>query len=876
MATFYISPTGNDTNNGSQASPWKTLFKATSTVTSGNTIFVNAGTYTETQQCDLAVGVNLEGANRATTILKCSKSGDWSTFLSLESGGVTNGNQTIKNLTFDGQYVSESNFKTWTGIWNTFRNNVVIDNCEIKNFYDRGVIFNGNGDNSSTIPVDPGIYTTGNKVINCIFNNTSRNSPNYIAGQLNFGGQKDMEISGNTMIQTQRPAGKNGEILKYWGSGYNLGCKILNNTLKRLNFSSGSYNGSGDWNFAIELFNQSGMEIAGNTIQGSIDLNYNRKGVYPYSVWIHDNVSDHNPINTKEENGIVFEFETQDVIVENNKFLNQAIGITFNMRTPSNNGGYNNPMPVGGYSACNNIIIRNNLFANLYSAYSYGNCCGSAGIQFYTEGDTKDAYVRNLLIENNTFVNRTGNESNNGIDLTHFINGATPRADGITISKNIFVGFTDTYLVGGGSKMTNIATRDNDIWQCGSNNAPQWTGTLVNTGNISVNPNFDTNYISTLPIGYKGTGTANQSPISNAGPDQSIVSPTSVTLSGSGTDPDGTIVSYLWTKVSGPSSGTITTPSAATTTVTGLGQGTYIFRLTVTDNNGGTGFDDVSIVVTVAPVNTNPIANAGIDQTITLPSSTVTLSGSGTDPDGTIVSYLWTKVSGPSSGTIAIPSAATTTVNGLGQGTYIFQLLVTDNNGGTGADTVQVIVNPVPNSSPTANAGPDQTIVLPSAVTLVGSGTDTDGTITTFAWTKVSGPAAGTITTPGAATTTVTGLSQGTYVFRLTVTDNNGSTGTDTIQVIAQTVFNPPPVVDAGLDQTITLSAILSGSATDNGTIVSYKWSRVSGPTGVVFSNANSATCIVTKLKLGTYVFKLTATDNQGAISSDTKTLIIN
>ena len=153
MATFYISTTGNDTTgNGSLSSPWKTLFKATSTVSSiGDIIHVNAGTYTETQQCNLKVGVNLEGDGMASTIIKSSLTGDWSNLLSLESGSVTNGNQTISGITFDGQYVSESSFKTWVGIWVTLRNNVVIKDCSIINFYDRGAIFNGNGNNSSTI-----------------------------------------------------------------------------------------------------------------------------------------------------------------------------------------------------------------------------------------------------------------------------------------------------------------------------------------------------------------------------------------------------------------------------------------------------------------------------------------------------------------------------------------------------------------------------------------------------------------------------------------------------------------------------------------------------------------------------------------------------
>ena len=263
-------------------------------------------------------------------------------------------------------------------------------------------------------------------------------------------------------------------------------------------------------------------------------------------------------------------------------------------------------------------------------------------------------------------------------------------------------------------------------------------------------------------------------PTANAGTDQSITLPTStVTLSGSGTDPDGTISAYNWTKISGPASGTITSASSASTTVTALAQGVYKFQLKVTDNNGATGLDTVQITVNAA--NIPPTANAGIDQTITLPTSTVTLSGSGTDPDGTISAYNWTKISGPASGTITNATSASTTVTALVQGVYKFQLKVTDNKGATGLDTVQITVNAA-NIPPTANAGNDQTITLPtSTVTLSGSGTDPDGTISAYNWTKISGPASGTITNANSASTTVTALVQGVYKFQLKVTDNKGS-----------------------------------------------------------------------------------------------------
>lgn len=48
------------------------------------------------------------------------------------------------------------------------------------------------------------------------------------------------------------------------------------------------------------------------------------------------------------------------------------------------------------------------------------------------------------------------------------------------------------------------------------------------------------------------------------------------------------ITKYLWTKVGGPSGGTITHPDSLTTTVTGLTNGTYIFNIRTTDNNTAT------------------------------------------------------------------------------------------------------------------------------------------------------------------------------------------------------------------------------------------------------------------------------------------------
>ena len=94
-----------------------------------------------------------------------------------------------------------------------------------------------------------------------------------------------------------------------------------------------------------------------------------------------------------------------------------------------------------------------------------------------------------------------------------------------------------------------------------------------------------------------------------------------------------------------------------------------------------------------------PVANAGMDQEITLPVNSLSITGSGTDGDGTITGYQWTQVSGPGKASFGNSSAASTEVSNLVQGTYIFRLKVTDNDGATGYDEVQVLVHtPLPSS----------------------------------------------------------------------------------------------------------------------------------------------------------------------------------
>ena len=393
-------------------------------------------------------------------------------------------------------------------------------------------------------------------------------------------------------------------------------------------------------------------------------------------------------------------------------------------------------------------------------------------------------------------------------------------------------------------------------------------------------------------VQIKVNSASNIPPTANAGKDQTIALPaTSVNLSGSGSDQDGSISKYKWTKISGPSSYKITDSTSASTSVNGLVQGIYTFELTVTDDKGAMGKDTVQIKVnsgTTTSVNKAPTANAGDDQTITLPANSVRLSGSASDADGKITRYTWTKVSGPSTFSLINSSSAIATASNLVEGIYKFEMEVTDDKGASAKDTMQVKVNAPTttsvNKAPTANAGEDHSITLPvNSVQLSGSGSDADGTIVSYSWTKVAGPASYSFGNSSSAVTKVSDLAQGVYKFQMEVTDDKGARGKDTVQITvnasaANTTttgsINKPPTANAGSDITVispTNSVDLVGNGIDSdGEIKSYTWTQISGASLSTIENPNSSVTQVTNLSAGTYEFELKVTDDQGAIGTDT------
>ncbi len=325
-----------------------------------------------------------------------------------------------------------------------------------------------------------------------------------------------------------------------------------------------------------------------------------------------------------------------------------------------------------------------------------------------------------------------------------------------------------------------------------------WNPGNLSGNTISVSPNVNSDYI-VLVTDTNGcqnrdtiSVTVNSLPVVNAGANQTICRGDNATLSGTGG------VSYLWNPGALNGSNVNVSPPLATS---------YI--VLVTDANGCQNTDTVLV-----SVNQLPLTNAGANQII-CPGNSATLTVSGGN------TYFWSP-GGSTSNTITVTPAITTN--------YI--VTATDLNGCHKADTVQVIVHPLPN----ANAGANQAICIGASTTLTATGG------VSYLWSPGGSTSNSIVVNPLVSTN-----------YSVIVTDSIGCINDDSVFVTVHQL----PIANAGSNDTICsgLSTTLSASLTG----VSYLWT----PGGSV-----SANNIVSPVANTNYVLEVT--DNNGCKNYDT------
>lgn len=347
------------------------------------------------------------------------------------------------------------------------------------------------------------------------------------------------------------------------------------------------------------------------------------------------------------------------------------------------------------------------------------------------------------------------------------------------------------------------------------------------------------------------------SSVAIAGPAQAVCNATSTTLAATPvTNGVGN-----WSAVSGPSIPVFADANNPTTLVSNLKYGVYVLRWT---SRGGVFCpvtqDDVTITVTQN-------ANAGTDRAICSVNS-VTLTGN-ENSTGT-----WTNVSGPNVPTLTATGTNSSIATGLIAGVYKFKYSLP----AVGAcvateDEIQITIEAAP--SP-ALAGADQEQCQPTA-TATSSFTmaATPPAVGTGKWVlldKTFGTTTPTITNINSATTTITGMQPGVYLYEWSVSNIGGACvgGNSNADIVRLTVFKEPSAALAGSDQlsacsnNVTMAAV--APVVGIGT-----WSVVSQPGGspaVVFSAINSPTTKITNLQNGPYVFRWTVENGSPTCAS--------
>lgn len=322
----------------------------------------------------------------------------------------------------------------------------------------------------------------------------------------------------------------------------------------------------------------------------------------------------------------------------------------------------------------------------------------------------------------------------------------------------------------------------------------------------------------------------------NAGTGQNICN-TTVTLNGNAPS----VGTGTWTQIAGPGGAIITDATLRNTTVTGLNEGRYIFRWTISNGTCTASTSDVTINVSQPP--STAIAGADFEvcnATSTALNATPVTAGTG----------YWSVVGGPNIPTFSNINSATATVSGLIFGQYTFRWTT---RGGIYCtpSTDDVVVNVTSN----ANAGADQNLCAQTSATLSGTNQST-GT-----WTQTGGPAA-TITTTSANTAIASNLTPGSsYQFTYTIAATGACPQTSDDMTVNISAL--PSAADAGPDQNYcsltaspTTSATLAAVAPVSGT---GSWNVIEKPTGSptpTFSNVNSATSNFGNLVAGTYMLE--------------------
>jgi hypothetical protein len=348
---------------------------------------------------------------------------------------------------------------------------------------------------------------------------------------------------------------------------------------------------------------------------------------------------------------------------------------------------------------------------------------------------------------------------------------------------------------------------------CGGGSSDSATNTSSNT---SITPDSDPITPNSDPTAPDSDPTnQNLAPVADAGADQTVNVGNLAILDGTGSyDPDENYpLTYEWQIISTPIGSTAISSasdsSESTFSFTVDLPGEYTIQIVVTDSLGTA---SEPYLVLVSTSNSMPVADAGPDQALANEGITVQLDGSQSfDPDGDPITYAWSITSKPpfSSAALNDPTAVNPTFVADSLGTYVIELIVTDNQGlDSFPDEVMVSSE---NVKPVADAGVNQLVLVGDSVNLDGSGSyDVNLDPLTYSWNMTSKPK-GSLTVLIGAETEYPNFEpdiQGIYTPNLVVNDGFLDSDPSNVNIFAVDAANLDDFIRALMDAVLAINGL--------------------------------------------------------------------
>ena len=908
--TYHVSTTGDDLlGDGSTTYPWKTLLYAVTRVAAnqGHTIQVEAGTFVESGLVEVPLGVNITGAGIDVTIIKADSSfyyypaaPDYSTdkfLISLNEFNQLPGNQTLSGFTIDGD-----GKKLHGGIYVRHRNNVIIDHVKVINTHFMGIwlwdVQNSSVSNSQII-------------------NASWGSASYCVGALSLGNLDHVDISNLTVDENT------GYGIKAIGpSGGN---NIFNTSIHDSHISvspTGLWNSGTAPNIAIELWqiNLVGCQIYNTYVDNTISL-VNSNAIPSTGIQtmrVHHNTLD---MDARAHGaGYGLELTIHDAEVDHNYFIKGSYGIA-NWSNPMQNWSIHHNTFYALAGTFPGEIVRSQ-WSGLHNVKLYNNTVEFAGTKTMNVVGVYGGVSDNVDVKNNLFINNNTAYSYYPNQLVHLENGATVNT--LTVMNNSFYQLPIGTVAG---TYSNNLTSDPLITLTGVRPDPYY---MPKSGSPLIDAGLNVGYAyqgSAPDIGAYETGSTNALPsvnITNPTNNAIFTAGSTVTVNATATDSDGTITKVEFFQGTAKLGEDLTSPySFAWANVPA---GSYSLTARATDNLN-------AITVSAAvPILVNSISTSfqlglyAFDATL---AGTMTLT-----PDPTAYSGSYFSVPAGNGKNYYIPPSAGATFNfqlpssdtyfvwarvksptASNQSYYIYNgngtwfnwqagvhttwtwVKLTDSSTGAIAsfvysqglhglqmawsdDNVQIDRILITNDAalvPAANVPPTVNITSPanntsfttgSTVTINANATDSDGTIAKVEFFQGTTKLGEDLTSPYSFAWT--SVPVGSYFLTAKATDNITVVTTSTAIAItlnaapAVSITSPANNAIFTAGSTVTINA----TATDDGTIIKVEFFQGTTKLGEDLTSPYSFAW--TNIPAGSYSLTAKATDNVGAMTTST------